>query len=250
MKMTTFECGVILFMISLFWGSALHSATGQTTKILDNGQREGSSAVEEQPCPTWHLATKHNGVTRCVCGATLDGVMRCDDATLKTLILAGSCMSFNDTVIGRCPFSYHYPDTRIFYITLPNNDTSEINSFMCSGLNRTGLLCSQCQQGLGPAVLSYKMQCVECFDKQYGWLLYITATLIPTTILCFLVMVFQFHVTSAEMNAFVFLGQFMTCISTLASTYICVHYTVNLTAVHFFVLSVTAFLGIWNLDFF
>ena len=41
----------------------------------------------------------------CVCGATLDGVMRCDDATLKTLILAGSCISynitFNDTVVGR-----------------------------------------------------------------------------------------------------------------------------------------------------
>ena len=121
--------------------------------------------------PTWYWETKHNGVTRCVCGATLDGVMGCDDASLKTLILAGSCISynetFNDTVIGRCPFSYHYPDTRVFYITLPN-DTSELNSFMCSGLNRTGLLCSQCQQGLGPAVLSYKRQCVKCFDQHYG----------------------------------------------------------------------------------
>ena len=75
---------------------------------------------------------------------------------------------------------------------------------MSSGLNRTGLFCSQCQQGLGPAVLSYKRQCVECFDERYGWLLYITATLIPTTILCFLTMAFQFNVTSAEMNAFVF----------------------------------------------
>ena len=43
-----------------------------------------------------------------------------------------------------------------------------LNSFMCSSLNRTGLLCSQCRKGLGPAVLSYKWQCVECFDKRYG----------------------------------------------------------------------------------
>ena len=138
---------------------------------------------------------------------------------------------------------------RLFYVTLPN-DTSELNSFMCSGLNRTGLLCSQCQQGLGPAVLSYKRQCVECFDKRYGWLLYITATLFPTTILCFLVIVFQFHVTSAEMNAFVFLCQFITCASTLANSYIYVHYTTNFNSKSLFELAIITFYGIWNLDFF
>ena len=129
----------------------------------------------------------------------------CDDTKQTTLISGGYCMSYhdtiNDTVIGGCLFNYHHPNSR-FYITLPN-DTSELNSFMCSGLNRTGLLCSQCQQGLGPAVLTYKRQCVKCFDKQYGWLLYITATLIPTTILCFLVIIFQFYVTSPEMNALI-----------------------------------------------
>ena len=246
-------CRVILFMISLCWGSALHSATAQTTTILDNGQREGSSVVEEQPCPTWYRETKHNGVTRCVCGATLEGTVRCDDATQKTLIIAGLCMSYNetinDTVVGRCAFNYHNPDTQIFYVTVPN-DTSQLNSFMCSGLNRTGLLCSQCQQALGPAVLSYTRQCVGCYDQRYGWLLYITATLIPTTILCILTMVFQFHVTSAEMNVFVFLSQMITCASTLANSYVYIHYTANSTVIHYFVLAVATFFGIWNLDFF
>ena len=77
--------------------------------------------------------------------------------------------------------------------------------------------------------------------------MYITATLIPTTILCFLVMVFQFHVTSAEMNAFVFVCQFMTCASTLQNPYI---YTTNLTAIYFFELAIISFYAIWNLDFF
>ena len=171
----------------------------------------------------------------------------------KTLIFAGLCMSynetFNDTVLGRCAFNYHYPDAQIFYITIPN-DTSELNSFMCSGLNRTGLLCSQCQQGLGPAVLSYKIPCVECFDKRYGWLLYITVTLIPTTILCFMVIIFQFHVTSPEMNAFVFLCQFIKCASTIANPYMYVHYTADLIAIRFFELALATFCGIWNLDFF
>ena len=249
MKLSAYECRVILLAVSLCWGSALHPA--RDTEMTGHGW--GSYVVEKQSCPTWYRETNHNGVTRCVCGARIENNVRCDDATQETLILAGYCMSYNetisDTVIGRCPFSYHYPDAQTFYVTLPN-DTSQLNSFMCSGLNRTGLLCSQCQQGLGPAVLSYKRQCVECFDKRYGWLLYITATLFPTTIWCFLVMIFQFRVTSAEMNAFVYFCQMITCASTLSNSYIYVHYTANSTAIHFFVLAVITFLGIWNLDFF
>ena len=144
-----------------------------------------------------------------MCGATLEDSIVCNYTTQETLIFAGYCMSYSDTtketVTGECPFSNHHVGAQSFFVTLPN-DTSELNSFMCSGLNRTGLLCSQCQKGLGPAVLSYKWQCVECFDKRYGWLVYITATLFPATILCLLVMVFQLHITSAEMNAFVFVS--------------------------------------------
>ena len=58
------------------------------------------------------------------------------------------------------------------YITSPNA-TSQLNSFMCGDLNRTDLLCSKCQHALGPAVLSYRPQCVECLNRWYGWLVYI-----------------------------------------------------------------------------
>ena len=224
-----------------------------STKTLDDSQRGGSSVVEQQTCPTWYMETKHNGMTRFVCGATLDGAVLCEDATLETLIVDGHCMNYdvkiNDTVSGGCPFNYHHPDAQLFYITLPNI-TSELNSFMCSGLNRTGLLCSQCQQGLGPAVLSYGRQCLKCFDKWYGWLAYLTVTLLPTTILCFLVMIFQFHITSAEMNALVFLCQFFTCSSTIANPYLYVHYATISTPFYYFELAVITFYGIWNLDFF
>ena len=254
MKMVAYKCGVVLFMISLCWSSELHPAS-EIPETLDDSinQRGGPIAVQEKSsCPTWYRAAKNNGVTRCVCGATLEHAVVCDENTKQTLIRLGYCMSYddtiNDSVVGRCPFNSHYPDTQIIYVILPN-DTSDINSFMCSGLNRTGLLCSQCQPGLGPAVLSYKMQCVKCFDKRYGWLLYITATLIPTTILCFLVIIFQFHITSPKMNAFVFICQFITCASTLENPYIYVHYTTN-SVIHFIALPLIAFYGVWNLEFF
>ena len=249
--MAIYERVVILFMAGLCWSRALYPATA-ATETLDS-QREGSSVVEERSCPTWYQEIKQNGVTRCACGAMLRGTVVCDDAAQETLLLTGMCMSYNDrmneTVAGRCPFNYHRPNVRLYYITLPNN-TSELHSFMCSGLNRIGLLCSQCQKGLGPAVLTYRRQCVKCLDKRYGWLVYITATLVPTTILCFLVMIFQFHVTSPEMNCFVFLCQFITCVSTLTNPYVYVQHYTNLTTIQFLGLTILSFYGIWNLDFF
>ena len=156
--MAMYGCIVILFMISLCWGSELHPAT-ETTETADGSQRERLSVSQKQSCPTWYRETKYNGVTRCVCGATLDDNIVCNYTTQETLISAGYCMSYNDTiketVAGESPFSNHHIGAQSFYATLPN-DTSELNSFMCSGLNRTGLLCSQCKKGLGPAVLSYK----------------------------------------------------------------------------------------------
>ena len=247
--MAVYECTVILFMISLCWSSELHPAT-ETAETADGSQRGRSMTVEEQSCPTWYRETEYNGVTKCVCGARLGIDVVCNATAKETLILVGFCMTydetFNDTVVGKCPFNSHPPDSQQLYVTLPN-DTSELNSFMCNGLNRTGLLCSQCQQGLGPAVLSYKWQCVECFDKRYGWLVYITATLLPATILCLLVMVFQLRVTSAEMNAFVFLCQFITCVSTLNNPY---QYATHVTAVRIFPIALLTFYGFWNLDFF
>ena len=108
--MATYDCGVILFMVSLCWGSAPDPAT---EICLD-----GRSTVKEQSCPTWYLAMKHNAVSKCVCGTTLEGVVRCDEATLEALIIADTCMSYddtiNDTVVGRCPFNYHYHDIQTF----------------------------------------------------------------------------------------------------------------------------------------
>ena len=50
------------------------------------------------------------------------------------------------------------------------------------------------------------------------------------------------------MNAFVFLCQFVTSVSTLGNSYIYVDY--DFTAIQFFQLAITTFYAIWNLDFF
>ena len=83
---------VIVFMISLCRGSELPPAT-KDAETADGSQRGRLSVVEEQSCPTWYQETKHNGVTRCVCGATLEENIVCNYTTQETLIFAGYCMS-------------------------------------------------------------------------------------------------------------------------------------------------------------
>ena len=65
-------------------------------------------------------------------------------------------------------------------------------------------------------------------------------------------MVFQLHVTSAKMNVFVFLCQYITCVTTLLSpyTYTYVYSDSRLTTIHFILFALLSFYGIWNLDFF
>ena len=140
MKLSAYECRVILLTVSLCWGSALHPA--RDTEMTGHGW--GLYVVEKQSCPTWYRETKHNGVTRCVCGAIMWGVMLLPKRHWSLLAVVWVTMKQSVTVIGGCPFSYHYPDDQTFYVNLPN-DTSELNSFMCSGFDRTGLFCSQCQ---------------------------------------------------------------------------------------------------------
>ena len=92
--MATYQCVVILFMAGLCWSRALYPAT-ETTKAL-GGQREGSSVIERQFCPTWYREIKQNGVTRCVCGALKNAVV-CDDVDQEALLTASLCISY-DTI--------------------------------------------------------------------------------------------------------------------------------------------------------
>ena len=100
MKMASYECGVILLLLSLCWGSALHSRMYNELQNDDQTGRlrGGSHVVKEQSCPTWYRETKHNLVNKCVCGDTLRGYVMCDYATLETLIFAGFCISYNITI--------------------------------------------------------------------------------------------------------------------------------------------------------
>ena len=94
--------------MNLCWSSGLHPADENTETLPGSTSQRGAqiAVTEEWFCPTWYRAVKDSGVMRCVCDATFQ----------QTLLLAGNCMSYdytiNNTIVGRCPFHYHHPDTQ------------------------------------------------------------------------------------------------------------------------------------------
>ena len=179
--------------------------------VCSSGNLNETLNVNEQ-CPTWFVPQVSKGTVTCSCansGIGPDDVL-CDQSSNSSMLKVGACMTYdeatNETVQGPCPFNYHRPDVNQEYVKLPQ-DVTKLNEFMCGGLNRTGVLCSHCQPGLGPVVFSYTLQCMKCLDSGYGWLLYIFLATFPTTLLFIILMFCQIRITAAPLNSFTFVTQ-------------------------------------------
>jgi len=122
-------------------------------------------------CPPWFFPDTDNG-TECVCSnAETDKVIKCskDTASLKI----GVCMAYNnetkDTEIGQCPYILQHSNfsSDNLYFRLPKH-IYNLTSFMCGPLHRKGLLCGKCEDGSGPALYSYTLECKKCWGHSFG----------------------------------------------------------------------------------
>ena len=146
------------------------------------------ATANQVDCPPWFFPDADNG-TKCSCSSVYvetAQAVKCGEDT--ALLRIGYCMTYNnvnkDTEIGPCPYISQRSNfsRNNLYFRLPNH-TSELNSFMCGPLHRKGLLCGECEDGFGPALYSYTLECKKCWGHGLGWLLYISLTVIPTTII-------------------------------------------------------------------
>ena len=225
---------------SYSYQEVIHTAAGN--KSINHG------------CPSWFIPIS-NSSDQCKCGEPIHRpgrVVLCDPITNQILVRIAYCMDYNkekDVVfVGKCPFINKRGEVQGMFVKFPQN-VSELNTFLCSGLNRTGVMCSQCQEGLRTAIFSYSMQCLPCMSSGLGWTLFVFLATFSTTILFLLVLIFQCRsITSGPMNFYIFGCQLIVsflntqpgAVSLLAGTS---PFTIILWA--FFTIS-----GIWNLDFF
>ena len=178
--------------------------------------------------------------------------MLCDPNTNQTLVRLSYCMDYNEeddeVFVGGCYFINKKGEVQGLYVKFPQN-VSELNPFLCSGLNRTGVMCSQCQEGLGTAIFSYSMQCLPCMSSGLGWTLYVFLATFPTTILFLVVLIFQCRcVTSGPMNFYIFMCQII--VSTLNNQTSLVNLLASGSPVSIILRVFYTIYGIWNLDFF
>ena len=229
--------GFLLLLLGLLLSTAIASPDGNH-----------SSKVCQPECPTWFVPEYNDGTMSCVCGDSLGGKVLCEQESNISLVFV-YCMTYDDvnnsTACSFCPYHNHKPDVQGLYVKLPQN-VCNLNEFMCGGLNRTGLLCSDCKPGLGPAVFSYTLHCLKCVESGYGWLLYMFLATFPTTVMFLVVMLCRIRITAAPMNAFIFGCQVIVSLVD-ASPY---KVTDTSKSSYYLTVFLLTIYGVFNLDFF
>ena len=219
----------------------------------DGHQGKPVQLAEENPinrgCPSWFVPVS-NDSNHCKCGEPIHHpgrIVLCDPNTKQTLLLIGNCMDYNEeedvVFVGGCPFTNQKGDVDGVYVKPPQN-VSKLNQFFCGKLNRTGVLCSQCPEGLGTAIFSYSMQCLHCMSSVLGWTLYVFLATFPTTVLFLFLLMFQVRITSGPLNSYIFVCQLIVSALNLSITFESTSFS------HGILLTFGTIYGIWNLDFF
>ena len=218
------------------------------TENVNQIQETREQNTGEPRCPTWFIP-RSNHTGDCMCGAQTLEEVKCCEHSNQSMVRLGSCLTYSYStdvqVVGGCPYNSHSPDSDEMYVKLPRN-ISLLNEFMCGGLNRSGVLCSHCKEGLGIPVFSYTLHCLPCLESLGGWVLYIFLAVFPTTILFLILIIFKIRVTSAPMNAFIFASQVLSIVAS-SDPYIFVNIS---PFVQVIVILLSTIYGFWNLDFF
>ena len=226
------------------------------TSLLSSDQINSTSAKcktwnPTSQCPPWYCPSQDN---LCQSGDTLRSVIFFQDRTNQPHLLPFYCMttSQNGTqrkdVIGGCLFSTNTIRDRLFF-PLPCN-ISELNEFMCAGLNREGQLCGKCKEGYGPPAYSYLLKCINCTEYSYkNWLKYSAVAFGPLTVFCIIVIVFHISATSPYLHGFILFCHLIstpTALRLIVNSHGYQYYHNTNIAIKVY----TSIIGIWNLDFF
>ena len=184
-----------------------------TSCTIGLGHCNEKTTAKDKQCFPWSF---YDIVSKqCVChNGQIYGIMRVLCTTEGTLLWYNSCMTYDeesDTIsASACP--YREIELRNFslpgYIVLPDN-ISELNEYMCSPMNRKGLLCSECIDGYGPAVTSLDFRCTDCTNAWYGVPLYLVVEIVPVTIFFIIVLLFQLDLTSAPITGLVLFSNYI-----------------------------------------
>ena len=195
----------------------------------------------------------------CECGKSLDGTVYCD-STKAVFLFSRFCMAYNERVgeevVGRCPYTYTlFTDRNVsnvgLYVKLPPT-VDQLETFMCDRLNREGFFCGKCKESYGYPMYPDFLKCVECDPKDHvrNWLLYVVISYVPLTVFLMLVVCLRISVTSAPMNAFIFISQIISHPPFLRGFSHTIDTTFLSHGARMFMKFLLSLYSLWNLNFF
>ena len=158
-------------------------------------------------CPPWFTPVCNHQSCNCTCGDSLyDNIVTCTSSSVSILICY--CMTVdlqtNTTVVGSCPYA-------CVIQTMWYSDPLMLNIHTCDLIwKRTGQLCAQCQDGYGPVVYSYSIQCIPCSsERTKDIILFLFASFIPLTVFCLMIIFFRISGTRPPLSTFILVSQVM-----------------------------------------
>ena len=201
----------------------------------------GSPAID---CPPWYYTSEDGKY--CLPGRVIKDTISINPTTKQISIQNFYCMTKtgNVTVLGGCLYSAVHA---LQYIPLPCN-ASELNDYMCAGLNREGKLCGRCVKGFTPSVYSYSMKCVPCSSYHSRNIFkYILIAFGPMSLFIFVVTLCHISPTSSYIHGFMLFSQIITLAPIMRIETLLVNY---FNKKHFGASVVLCLFSVWNLDFF
>ena len=228
-----------------------------TVFLLTNVQEvtlESKEYVENETIPTYKYFCNDNT------HSIWDTFRECNSDTNEVLIIPTYCIAYypsmNTTSVplygGKCPSISIMNDNNSLGFVLPEKitDVSTFNEqVMCKQVNRTGVLCGQCNDSFGISLNSLSFECIpdeHCHG--YNWLFFIMAHLAPVTVLFILVIFFKIKLTSGYAYSYILFSQIISLHSIGQSTTIGLSYVVQPSVAKLIFWPIVSFYNIWNLD--
>ena len=216
------------------------------TALSTSTNTELSSSVDDSGCRLWTY--RHEADSKCRCGTTLNGKVKCNMNTSTLTLLHSLCMTYdrNETVVGYCPYST-ITNIGLSTYQLPMQQKDDLTNMSCSAWKRKGTLCSQCRQGYGVPLYSYYLKCVECKDFRVTELFkFLAVSFLPLTAMCILVTLFHLNTLRPPWSVFVLMAQILSAPPLLQTAFGNAWF--KLAKVEDILLATLC--GPWNLDFF
>ena len=199
-------------------------------------------------CPPWFSFNSTSNKCQCY-HDTMD--LKCTDT--EALLGLGHCMTHENNkgeFFAKCIY-FLTPNNSVYFKTqfsLPSN-VSELNDFMCGGMNRQGIVCSECIDDFGPSATSFGYKCTKCSDSWSGVIIYLLVDFGAVTVMYFMILLFRINMTTPPMTCFILYSQLMfyaVCKDPLYRNQFVVQSQNEV--VKYISTAAASFYGIWNLD--